>query len=309
MSQYEIECRDITKHFGAFTAVDHVSFEVNKGEIFGFLGPNGCGKSTTIRMVCGLLTATSGSALVGGIDVSIDPESVRKKVGYMSQKFSLYDDLTIQENLQFFAGIYGIRGQAQKKRLDEVIRLIDLKDVRKSLVAGLSTGFRQRLALGASILHSPEILILDEPTSGVDPLSRRRLWDLIYDITNAGACVLVTTHAMDEAEHCHRLTMMQAGKVVCSGTPDELRKSQITGTVFNVECDPLFSAVTVALKIPGVPDASVTGSRLHVRSAPGGPTIDDLRSKLTAAGIHIQSIEIGEATLDDVFVAVAGAVV
>ena len=308
MPEYEIECRELTKQFGSFVAVDHVSFGVKKGEIFGFLGPNGCGKSTTIRMVCGLITATSGSAFVGGTDVALDPESVRNRVGYMSQKFSLYDDLTVQENLQFFAGIYGIRGKAQKKRLDEVIGLIDLKEVRQSLVAGLSTGFRQRLALGASILHSPEILILDEPTSGVDPLSRRRLWDLIYDITNNGACVLVTTHAMDEAEHCHRLTMMQSGKVVCMGTPDELRASQITGQVFNVECDPLFPAVTVALTMPGVPDASVTGSRLHVRSAVGGPSMEEIRKKLTDQGIHVESIELGEATLDDVFVAVAGAV-
>ena len=306
MPEFEIECRNLTKRFGTFTAVDGVSFGVNNGEIFGFLGPNGCGKSTTIRMVCGLLTATSGSAFVGGIDVAKDPESVRERVGYMSQKFSLYDDLTVQENLQFFAGIYGLRGKDQKKRLDEVISLIDLQDVRKTLVAGLSTGFRQRLALGASILHSPDILILDEPTSGVDPLSRRRLWDLIYDITNNGACVLVTTHAMDEAEHCHRLTMMQSGKVVCAGTPQELRTSQIKGLVYSVECEPLFPAVTVVLAMSGIPDATVSGSRLHIRSAADGPSMDQVRLKLTEAGIRVDSIELGEATLDDVFVAVAG---
>ena len=306
MSEFEIECRRLTKQFGSFTAVNDVSFGVRKGEIFGFLGPNGCGKSTTIRMVCGLLSPTSGTALVNDIDVSVDPESVRDRVGYMSQKFSLYDDLTVEENLQFFAGIYGILGKAQRNRLDEVISLIDLKEVRKSLVAALSTGFRQRLALGASILHAPDILILDEPTSGVDPVSRRRLWDLIYDITDKGACVLVTTHAMDEAEHCHRITMMQAGKIMCTGTPDELRASQIKGPVYSVECEPLFPAVNVVSAMAGIPDAAVTGSRLHVRTVEGGPSMDDIRSKLTEAGIKVISIEPGEATLEDVFVAVAG---
>jgi len=306
LPEFEIECRQLTKRFGTFTAVDDVSFGVRKGEIFGFLGPNGCGKSTTIRMVCGLLTPTSGTAYVNDIDVSVDPESVRTRVGYMSQKFSLYDDLTVEENLQFFAGIYGIRGKAQRDRLDEVISLIDLKEVRKSLVADLSTGFRQRLALGASILHSPDILILDEPTSGVDPVSRRRLWDLIYDITDKGACVLVTTHAMDEAEHCHRITMMHSGKIMCTGTPDELRSSQIKGPVYSVECDPLFPAVNVVIAMAGVPDAAVTGSRLHIRTDLGGPSMDDIRIKLTDAGIHVVSVESSEATLEDVFVAVAG---
>jgi ABC-2 type transport system ATP-binding protein len=190
--------------------------------------------------------------------------------------------------------------------MDEVIDLVDLGEVRKSLVASLSTGFRQRLALGASILHSPEILILDEPTSGVDPVSRRRLWDLIYDITSQGSTVLVTTHAMDEAEHCHRVAMMQSGRLVCIGSPEELRSTQIQGQVYTYECDPLFPALTAALAISGVSDASVMGSRLHVLSPLDGPTMDSVRNSLADAGIHVLSSEPGEITLEDVFVAMAG---
>lgn len=306
MAEFEIECKDLTKRFGAFTAVDGVSFGVRKGEIFGFLGPNGCGKSTTIRMVCGLISPTSGAAFVGGLDATNEAESIRQRIGYMSQKFSLYDDLTVAENLEFFAGIYGIRGTARKNRMSEVMALIDLTPYRKALVASLSTGLRQRLALGASILHSPEILILDEPTSGVDPLSRRRLWNLINDLAIRGATVLVTTHAMDEAEHCHRVTMMQSGHLVCTGSPTELRASQITGTVYTVDCAPLFKALNVAISIPGVADASVLGSRLHVRVEDGKLTSDTLQTTLTASGITVSSVGPGEPTLEDVFVAVAG---
>ncbi len=304
MAEFEIECRNLVKKFGGFTAVNSVSFGVKKGEIFGFLGPNGCGKSTTIRMVCGLIIPTSGQVFVSGKDATIESETIRQRIGYMSQKFSLYDDLTVEENLEFFAGIYGLRGQIRRKRMDEVMDLNDLQSVRRVLVAGLSTGLRQRLALSASILHSPEILILDEPTSGVDPLSRRRLWNLINEITTQGATVLVTTHAMDEAEHCHRVTMMQSGHFVCTGSPAELRSSQIKGQVFSVDCAPLFQALNIASKIPGVIDASVLGSRLHVRVL--DVSLQQVQSALINEGISVASIDLGEATLEDVFVAVAG---
>jgi ABC-2 type transport system ATP-binding protein len=307
MAEFEIECKNLVKRFGDFAAVDDVSFGVLKGEIFGFLGPNGCGKSTTIRMLCGLLSPSSGSAFVTGVDSTQDPESIRQRIGYMSQKFSLYDDLTVSENLEFFAGIYGLRGARRRHRIDEVVKLIDLTEVRRALVAGLSTGLRQRLALGASILHSPEIMILDEPTSGVDPLSRRRLWDLIYDLTANGATVLVTTHAMDEAEHCHRVAMMQSGRLVCTGSPSELRATQIKGTVYTIACEPLFPALAALDGMAGVLDASVLGSQLHVRVVSGGPDLNGIRGRLAAAQITVESGELSEATLEDVFVSMAGA--
>jgi len=303
LPEFEIQCVELTKRFGTFTAVDRISFGVKKGEIFGFLGPNGCGKSTTIRMLCGLLSPTLGHAYVRGKDATQEAETIRQRLGYMSQKFSLYDDLTVKENLEFFAGIYGLRGHARKQRMEQVIALTDLEAVRNSLVAGLSTGLRQRLALGASILHGPEILILDEPTSGVDPVSRRRLWNLIYDLTTAGATVLVTTHNMDEAEHCHRITMMQSGKIVCTGSPTELRKSQIHGFVYGIECQPIFQALSIASGLDGVQDASVLGSRLHIRIP--NPEIQVVVQALKDAGIVVFGVEDSEATLEDVFVAVA----
>ncbi len=306
MSEFEIECRELTKRFGNFTAVDRVSLGIRRGEVFGFLGPNGCGKSTTIRMVCGLLSPTSGSAFVAGIAVALEPEAIKQQIGYMSQKFSLYDDLTVLENLQFFGGIYGLHGSKRRSRIDEVSELADIAGERNSLVAQLSTGVRQRLALAASILHRPEILILDEPTSGVDPLSRRRFWDLINELSALGSTILVTTHAMDEAEHCNRVAMMYAGKLVCVGPPDELRRTQISGQILAVDCEPLFPALALAERLPGVEDASVLGSRLHVRGPEGDELRADLMQALSAGGIHIHSIESGERTLEDVFVAVAG---
>ena len=301
--EFEIECKALTKSFGSFTAVDHITFGVRQGEIFGFLGPNGCGKSTTIRMLCGLISSTSGQAFVGGRDAMLEAETIRQRLGYMSQKFSLYDDLTVHENLEFFAGIYGLRGSQRKQRIVEVMELTDLAAVQTTLVAGLSTGLRQRLALGASILHKPEILILDEPTSGVDPISRRRLWKLINELTAEGATVLVTTHNMDEAEHCHRITMMQSGKIVCTGSPAELRKSQIHGFVYSIECQPIFAALSVANGLKEVDDASVLGSRLHVRIPKTG--IEHVVEALKAGGIDVTGYEDSEATLEDVFVAVS----
>ncbi|MFI5385163.1 MAG: ATP-binding cassette domain-containing protein [Fimbriimonadales bacterium] len=306
MPEFEIECRRLTKRFGTFLAVDDVSLGLRKGEVFGFLGPNGCGKSTTIRMVCGLLTPSSGQAFVSGVDVATDPEGIKQRIGYMSQKFSLYDDLTVVENLEFFGGIYGLHGQRRKARIAEVAELAGLTGVTGSLVAELSTGVRQRLALAASILHAPEILILDEPTSGVDPTSRRRFWDLINDLAARTSTILVTTHAMDEAEHCHRIAMMQSGRLVCVGAPEELKATRIRGDIYAVACEPLFPALAVVQALSEVADASVLGSRLHVRSVDRSLTESTLSTALTASGIKVESIEPGERTLEDVFVAVAG---
>jgi ABC-2 type transport system ATP-binding protein len=221
---YAVELHDLVKRFGDFVAVDHVSLQVSKGEIFGFLGPNGAGKSTTIRMLCGLLTPTSGKASVGGFDVATQPEQIRRNIGYMSQKFSLYDDLTVKENMDFFGGIYGVPREKRLERERYIIQMAGLEERQQSLTRLLSGGWKQRLALGCAILHDPPILFLDEPTSGVDPIARRSFWDLIYELSETGHTIFVSTHYMEEAEYCHRLALMYRGRVIALGTPAELKK-------------------------------------------------------------------------------------
>lgn len=219
-----VEIHNLVKTFGEFRAVDDVSLTVNKGEIFGFLGPNGAGKSTTIRVLCGLLTPTSGSASVAGYDVATEPESIRRNIGYMSQRFSLYDDLTVEENIDFFSGIYGVPHERRAARKQYVIEMAGIEERRSTLTRLLAGGWKQRLALGCAILHEPPILFLDEPTSGVDPIARRSFWDLIYQLSRAGHTVFVSTHYMDEAEYCHRLALMYRGRMVALGTPAELKE-------------------------------------------------------------------------------------
>ena len=220
-----VEVENLVKTFGKFVAVDHVSFRVARGEIFGFLGPNGAGKSTVIRILCGLLRPTSGRAMVGGLDVARDPETVRQNIGYMSQKFSLYDDLTVEENLDFFGGVYGVPKDRVREREEFALRMAGLADRRSSMTRLLAGGWKQRLALGCAILHEPPILFLDEPTSGVDPIARREFWDLIYQLSEQGRTVFVTTHYMDEAEYCHRLALMYKGKIVALDTPAALKEA------------------------------------------------------------------------------------
>jgi ABC-2 type transport system ATP-binding protein len=219
-----VELDGLTKRFGSFTAVDHVSLTVERGEIFGFLGPNGAGKSTTIRMLCGLLAPTEGRATVGGYDIGREPERVKQAIGYMSQRFSLYDDLTAEENIGFFAGVYGVAGERRAAREEYVLRMAALADRRATMTRLLPAGYKQRLALGCAILHEPPILFLDEPTSGVDPIARRAFWDLIYSFAGEGKTVFVTTHYMDEAEYCHRVALMYGGKVIALGAPGELKE-------------------------------------------------------------------------------------
>jgi ABC-2 type transport system ATP-binding protein len=215
--------RDLVKRFGEFTAVDRVTLSVAKGEIFGFLGPNGAGKSTAIRILCGLLAPTAGQALVNGFDVASQPERVKRSIGYMSQKFSLYDDLTVEENLDFFGGVYGVPRPRRKRRMAYALKMAGLLEERGTLTRALAGGWKQRLALGCAVLHEPPVLFLDEPTSGVDPIARRRFWDLIYDMAASGSTVLVSTHYMDEAEYCHRLALMYRGRVIACGSPEELK--------------------------------------------------------------------------------------
>ncbi|MFB3777520.1 MAG: ABC transporter ATP-binding protein [Bryobacteraceae bacterium] len=222
---WAVEVENLVKKFGDFTAVDHISLRVARGEIFGFLGPNGAGKSTAIRILCGLLRPTSGLARVGGIDVSREPESVRQNIGYMSQKFSLYDDLTVGENLDFYGGVYGVPEDRRQEREEFVLRMAGLADRRDTMTRLLAGGWKQRLALGCAILHEPPILFLDEPTSGVDPIARREFWDLIYQLAGKGHTVFVTTHYMEEAEYCHRVALMHGGRIIALDAPAALRQA------------------------------------------------------------------------------------
>ena len=225
MPELSVEVENLVKRFGSFVAVDHISLKVERGEIFGFLGPNGAGKSTTIRILCGLLAPTEGRAIVGGFDVGREPERVKQTIGYMSQKFSLYDDLSVEENIDFFSGVYGVAKATRESRKETVLEMAGLRDERKTMTRLLAGGWKQRLALGCAILHEPPIVFLDEPTSGVDPIARRNFWDLIYRLSEAGNTVFVSTHYMDEAEYCHRLALMYQGRLVALGTPKELKEA------------------------------------------------------------------------------------
>jgi ABC-2 type transport system ATP-binding protein len=294
----------LTKRFGAFVAVDGVSFAVAPGEVFGFLGPNGAGKTTTIRMLCGILPPTAGRALVGGVDVVAEPERIRSQIGYMSQRFSLYTDLTVWENLTLYAGIYGIPESRLKRRLNEVMEMSALTGKEESMVEDLPTGWRQRLALGCAVLHQPEVLFLDEPTSGVDPTARQTFWELIYQLSSQGTSVLVTTHYMDEAEQCHRIGMIFNGKLVAVDTPT-LLKEKIPGKVYELEAENTIKASEVLRQIPGITEVSPFGRRLHILTEANTPTKKDIRRTLAGAGITSSSLEQVPPRLEDVFIYVA----
>ena len=293
---------NLTKRFGDFVAVDRVSIQVRRGEIFGFLGPNGAGKSTTIRILCGLLAPTSGRATVGGFDVATQPEEIRQRIGYMSQKFSLYDDMTVEENINFFGGIYGVMGERLTMRRDHVLKMAKLEDRRKTMTRLLSGGWKQRLALGCAILHEPPILFLDEPTSGVDPIARVGFWDLIYRLSAAGHTIFVTTHYMDEAEYCHRLALMGGGKVIALGSPAELKESLGAGHLLNLETSNLLGSMTALRGRPGIEDVAVFGSGLHVKVDEESAAQHEIRRALGAAGIEITKLEAITPSMEDVFV-------
>ena len=295
--------RDLVKRFGDFVAVDHISLEAQPGEIFGFLGPNGAGKSTTIRILCGLLRPTSGEALVAGLDVARQPEAVRQKIGYMSQKFSLYNDLKVIENIRFFAGMYSVPEASIRERADWVLEMAGLKGRETALAGALATGWKQRLALGCALLHRPSILFLDEPTSGVDPVSRRQFWELIHRMAADGVTVFVTTHYMDEAEYCGRLVLIYRGKVVASGSPAALKKGMIKGDLLLVECDPLGHALDVLQTGPSVLDAAIFGSAIHVVVTNAQEAIAGLMKYLSGHRIAVSKMEPISPTLEDVFVA------
>jgi len=302
-SSAAVEIDNLVKRFGDFVAVDHVSMRVKPGEIFGFLGPNGAGKSTTIRILCGLLAPTSGSARVGGIDVVANPEAVKHNIGYMSQKFSLYDDLTVEENIDFFSGIYGVEGARQRERKEYVLKMAGLEDRRGSLTRVLAGGWKQRLALGCAILHEPPILFLDEPTSGVDPIARRGFWDLIYQLSASGHTVFVSTHYMDEAEYCHRLALMYRGKVIALDSPADLKHSLDAVNILRLECSDVRGAMSLLQPLPGVTEVAVFGGGLHVTVADADRAMPAIRSALEKARIGITALNRIQPSMEDVFVA------
>jgi drug efflux transport system ATP-binding protein len=297
-----VHIENLVKRFGDFVAVDNVSLDVAQGEIFGFLGPNGAGKSTTIRILCGLLAPTSGRATVGGFDVATDSEAIKKTIGYMSQKFSLYDDLTVQENIEFFGGVYGVSEEKLPARRDYVLKLADLEGKRDALTRTLSGGWKQRLALGCAILHEPPILFLDEPTSGVDPIARRNFWSLIYDLSTAGHTVFVTTHYMDEAEYCHRIALMYGGRVIALGSPAELKTSLGAGHLLNLESSNLLGSMTALEKKPGILDIAVFGGGLHIKVDDPGKRIPEIYKHLENTGIHVLTLDSITPSMEDVFV-------
>jgi len=292
----------LVKQFGDFTAVDHVSLETKKGEIFGFLGPNGAGKSTTIRMLCGLLTPTSGRALVAGYDVARDPESVRQHIGYMSQRFSLYNDLRVIENLNLFAGLYDVPQNRVQERISWALEMANLKGQEKMITGTLPGGWKQRLALGCALLHRPPIIFLDEPTSGVDPISRRQFWDLIHEMGSEGVTVFVTTHYMEEAEYCNRLAMIYRGRMVALGTPTELKQKYMKGELLLVECEPLGVAVDALASAPGVLDAAVFGNALHLVVGNAETAVPAIARLLRERRVSVTNVEKIRPSLEDVFV-------
>ena len=296
-----IEVRDLTRRFGAFTAVDGVSFDVRQGEIFGFLGSNGAGKSTTIRMLCGLLQPTSGTARVGGIDVGSDPEGVKRRIGYMSQRFSLYELLTVDQNIAFFGGVYGLDRERLARRRAFVLDMAGLRGREATLARDLSGGWRQRLALGCAVLHEPPILFLDEPTGGVDPLSRRQFWRLIDALSASGVTVLVTTHYLDEAERCHRVALIHAGRLATIGTVAEVKGIFASRPIVEVRTDRPVDAMNALEAMPDVEKTSLFGTAVHAVLVSDAVSLPAIRERLETAGLHVAAIDRVEPSLEDVF--------
>ena len=300
-----IAVTDLTKRFGEFVAVDRLAFEVGQGEVFGFLGSNGAGKSTTIRMLCGLLKPTSGTATVGGIDVGRDPEGVKRRIGYMSQRFSLYERLTVDQNIRFFGGIYGLDGARFEARRRFVLEMAGLGGREKMHAADLAGGWRQRLALGCAILHEPPIVFLDEPTGGVDPLSRREFWSLIDHLSASGVTVLVTTHYLDEAEHCHRVAIIHGGRLAAIGTTDELKRVFADRTIVEVRTANPVETMRLLDRTPQVEKTSVFGTSVHaVLQGDAREVMGRLRRQLEAAGLVVISMAVVPPSLEDVFLEV-----
>ena len=302
MPKIAVCAKHLTKTFGDFTAVNNVSFEVDTGEVVGYLGPNGSGKTTTMRMLLGLLTPTAGTARVLGFDVHSEAAQIRPLVGYMSQKFALYDELTVLENMNFYAGIYALRGARRRARVDEVLEIVGLQAHRREQAGDISTGWRQRLALAIALVHGPRLLFLDEPTSGVDPSARRVFWDLIDRLAGDGATVFVSTHYMDEAEYCGRLGIMSQGRLLAMDTPQALKRSTLPGPAWDLILDSLIPALRSLEAAPGVVQVGLRGDHLHAITQEGAHDAESLRQALGPLG-QGAVIERADPTLEDVFTA------
>jgi ABC-2 type transport system ATP-binding protein len=300
-----LEVLGLTKRFGNFTAVDNVSFSVRRGEVIGYLGPNGSGKTTTIRMLCGLMLPTAGTARIMGMDVVKQPEKTKPQLGYMSQKFSLYNDLTVMENLSFYAGVYDVPAKQEKARLAEILRLTGLEGTTRTPAGELSGGWRQRVALGCALVHNPPLLFLDEPTSGVDPVARREFWDLIYTLAHQGTTVLITTHYRDEAEHCTRVGFMYNSHLLAFASPSELKSDYLRGSAWDLAATPLLETVEYLSEMQGVAQASLHGDRAHVIVQAEDLTPERMTASLAEKGITVQSVEPVQSTLEDVFTLLA----
>lgn len=303
-----VEAHDLSKRFGDFVAVDHVSFTVEKGEIFGFLGPNGAGKSTTIRMLCGLLMPSGGSATVAGVDVATEPDELKRRIGYMSQKFSLYSDLTVEQNLELFGALYGVSGQRFGERRAWAWELTGLEPRASARVADLPGGFRQRLALACSLLHEPEVVFLDEPTGGVDPVMRRAFFEEIDQLAQAGVTVFVTTHFLDEAEYCHRCAFIAAGRLIALGTPTELKSRLADRVMVEVRLDAPGPALEALAVVPELEEANVFGAGIHASGRAGieeARVVASVRTALARAGIAAPPPSRVEPSLEDVFIRLA----
>jgi ABC-2 type transport system ATP-binding protein len=295
-----IHVDNLTKRFGNLIAVDRLTFDVRLGEVFAFLGPNGSGKSTTIRMLCGILPPTSGTGSVLGFDLVRQPEQIKQHIGYMSQRFALYEDLTVRENLEFYAGVYGVQGAALRQRLAELIAMAGLTGRENQLAAHLSGGWKQRLALGCAIVHQPPLLFLDEPTAGVDPVSRRSFWRMIYGLAQSGVTVFATTHYLDEAEHANRVAMMYNGVLRALATPAELKTQFLNGTLYAIACNDSLRALDVLEGMPGLAEVTLYGNVVHALA----PTADaaSIQERLEAAGVVVETVAPIAPSIEDVFI-------
>ncbi|MCK9429653.1 MAG: ABC transporter ATP-binding protein [Candidatus Omnitrophica bacterium] len=301
-NQLAVTVKDLEKKFGDFTAVNQINFEVKQGEIFGFLGPNGAGKSTTIRMLCGIYTPTSGSGSVGGFDIIKEQFKIKENIGYMSQKFSLYDDLTVEENIDFYSRIYNIPEKEREQRKDETIQLAGIEDFRKSLTGTLSGGWKQRLALGCAIIHKPKIIFLDEPTSGVDPITRANFWDIIKKMASAGRTIFVTTHYMDEAENCNRLVMIYHGTMIAMGSPEEMKTKIMKHEILEIIMPGAENWLEKIAALGSIKETALFGINIHAVAYDAQKAVLDLKRLLDSQGLSGYSINKIKASLEDVFV-------
>ncbi len=306
MTEDVIDVRHLTKRFGSLVAVDDVTFSVAAGEVFGFLGPNGSGKSTTIRMLCGILLPTSGEGRVLGFDIAHEGERIKQGIGYMSQRFALYEDLSVRDNLDFYARVYDVPTAFRRDRIDALIAMAGLEGREQQLTGQLSGGWKQRLALGCAIVHQPRLLFLDEPTAGVDPVSRRRFWTMIHGLARDGMTVFVTTHYLDEAEHATRIGMIHNGVLRALSSPEELKRTALQGQLLSVRCDEPFDVARVLEPLSGVRDVAIHGSDVHVLIDSDVQSGELLARKLRAAGLEVRGVKPIEPTLEDVFISFIG---